>query len=41
MSGADILAVLALGWAGGVATACIVVVAALPSLGASGFADDR
>lgn len=41
MSAIDTIAVLALGWAGGVATACIVVAAALPSLGASGFADDR
>jgi hypothetical protein len=34
VTGADILAVLALGWAGGVATACIVVVATLPPRGA-------
>jgi len=33
VSGADILAVLALGWTGGVATACIVVVAMLPPRG--------
>ena len=31
MSAIDTIAVLALGWAGGVATACVVVVAALPS----------
>jgi hypothetical protein len=33
VTGADILAVLALGWAGGVATACVVVVATLPPRG--------